>query len=300
MKRVIFIVGGSIAALLVIVAVVAIYVLSSLDTIIKEVVETYGTEIIRAEVRLERVEIDAASGAGALGGLRIGNPDGFETPSAFELGEISLRLDVGTLTADTIVIREIAITAPRITYEIGPRGNNIDAIRENVKAYVQGLGGGGEAKAETAAEDDGGKGPKLVIEHLYVRDGSVSASANIPLMKGKTLTAPLPDIHLKDIGKDKDGVTAGELAEQILAAVGNGASQAMSGIGVGKTLDSLKATLGENADAVKEAVSGAGETVKDAVTGVTEGVKGAASGVGSTVDDAAKGVGKTLKGLFGN
>ena len=300
MKRVLFIVGGAIAALLVIVAVVAIYVLSSLDTIIKEAVETYGTEIIRAEVRLERVEIDAASGAGALGGLRIGNPDGFETPSAFELGEISLRLDVGTLTEDTIVIREIAITAPRITYEIGPRGNNIDAIRENVKAYVQGLGGGGEAKAETAAEDDGGKGPKLVIEHLYVRDGSVSASANIPLMKGKTLTAPLPDIHLKDIGKDTDGVTAGELAEHILAAVGNGASQAMSGIGVGKTLDSLKTTLGESADAVKGAVSGAGETVKDAVTGVTKGVKGAASGIGSAVDDAAKGVGKTLKGHFGN
>ena len=300
MKRVIVIAGGAIAAIFVIVAAVVIYVLSSLDTIIKEAVETYGSEIIRAEVRLDRVEIDASSGTGALGGLKVGYPEGFETPSAFELGEISLRLDVGTVTEDTIVIREIAITAPHITYEIGPRGNNIDAIRKNVEAYVQGLGGGGEAKAETAAEDDGGNGPRLVIEHLYIRDGSVSASANIPLMKGKTLTAALPDIHLKDIGKDTDGVAPGELVEQILAAVGNGASQAMSGIGVGKTLDSLKATLGGGADAVKGAVSGAGEAVKDAVTGVTEGVKGAASGGGSAVDDAAKGVGKTLKGIFGN
>ena len=108
MKRVIVIAGG------------AIYVLSSLDTIIKEAVETYGAEIIRAGVRLDRVEIDAASGAGALGGLKVGNPEGFETPSAFELGEISLTLDVGTLTGDAIVIRGIAITAPHVTYEIGP------------------------------------------------------------------------------------------------------------------------------------------------------------------------------------
>jgi len=145
-----------------------------------------------------------------------------------------------------------------------------------VKAYAQGLGGDGEAKAGAEAEDGGGKGPKLVIEHLYIRDGSVSASANITRMKGKTLTAPLPNIHLKDIGKDTNGVTAGDLVGQILAAVENGA------------------------DAVKGAVSGAGDTVKDAVTGVTEGVKGAASAVGSAVDDAAKGVGKTLKSLFGN
>lgn len=91
MKRVIVIAGGAIAAIFVIVAAVVIYVLSSLDTIIKEAVETYGSEIIRAEVRLDRVEIDASSGTGALGGLKVGYPEGFETPSAFELGEISLR-----------------------------------------------------------------------------------------------------------------------------------------------------------------------------------------------------------------
>ena len=146
--------------------------------------DLYGADQIHA-VRGSRLP-DSDQPRSGLGGLKIGNPQGFETPNAFELGEISRRLDVGTLAEDTIVIREIAITAPRVTYEIGPRGKNIDVIRKNVEAYIQGLGGG-EVKAKAAAEAGDGKGPKLVIERLYVRDGSASASANIPLMKGETL-----------------------------------------------------------------------------------------------------------------
>ena len=240
-------------------------------------------------MRLNKVEIDVTSGQGGLSGLKIGNPKGFETPSAFELGGISIKLDIGTVTEDTIVIKEIVISKPQITYELGPGGSNIDAIRDNIDRYVKARSGGAKADARTG---DGG-GPKLVIENLYIRGGTVSVSANIPLMKGRKLTAPLPDIHLKDIGKEEKGATPGQVAEEILAAVGKSVSEAMSGIGVGGTLESLRDGLAEATKGVADAVSGAGDAVKSAVSG-------AVSGAGDALKGVSEEVGGKIKKLFGN
>ena len=65
MKRAILIVlGGA-----VVIAAAAIYfVVSSLDTLIQEAVESIGSEIIQAEVKLDGVELDPGSGRGALRG----------------------------------------------------------------------------------------------------------------------------------------------------------------------------------------------------------------------------------------
>jgi hypothetical protein len=236
-------------------------------------VETYSSEIIQAEVKLDGVELDPGSGRGELRGLTVGNPQGFKTPSAFKLGMVSLHVDIGSLTGDTIVIKEIIIDKPEVTYELGAGGSNIDAIRKNVEAYMGGGGG-------TGKKEDKGEGPKLIIENFYVRGGIVNVSATI--LAGKTLSVALPDIHLKDIGKEDDGATPGQVAEKILAAIGDGASSAVASIGVGKTLDSLKQVLGGSAE-------GAGAAISKA----TEGVRGA-------IGESAGEIGKKLKGIFGN
>ena len=270
MKRAILIgIGGA-----VVIAAGAIYfVVSSLDTLIQEAVETYGSDIIQAEVTLDGVELDPGSGRGALRGLKVGNPQGFKTPSAFQLGMVSISVDIGSITGDTVVIKEIVVEKPEVTYELGADGSNIDAIRKNVDAY---LGGGGGA----AQKGEKGEGPKLIIENFYVRGGTVNVSATI--LGGKTLSAALPDIHLKDIGKEDEGATPGQVAERILASIGDGATSAVASIGVGKTLDSLKQVLGGTAE-------GAGKAIGKA-----------ADGVGGAISESAGEVGKKLKGLFGN
>ncbi len=271
MKRGILIGGG---VVVVVIAVVAYYLYSSLDTLIQAAVEKYGSEITQAEVTLDGVELDLASGKGALRGLTVGNPEGFETPSAFELGAISIELDIGTIASDTIVIKKIVIDKPGVTYELSGDGNNIDAIRNNVDAYMakHGLAKGGDAEKE---QDEG---PKLIIENLYVRGGTVSVSATI--LKGKSMTAPLPDIHLKDIGKEEGGASPGEVVERVMTSLGDGASKAVGGLGVGKTLDSLKQSLGSVTEGVGKSV---GEATKS---------------VGEQIGSGAKKVGEKLKGLL--
>lgn len=289
MKRTLVIGGGVLGVIVAVVAVAVVFLFSSLDSLIKEAVEKYGSEIIQAEVRLNKVEIDVTSGQGGLSGLRIGNPKGFESPSAFELGGISVKLDIGSITEDTIVIKEIVISGPQVTYELGPGGSNIDAIRDNIDRYVKAHGGGAKSGAKSDAKTGEGEGPKLVIENFYIRGGTVSVSANIPLMKGKKMTAPLPDIHLKDIGKEEKGATPGEVAEEILAALGKSVSDAMNGIGVGSTLESLS-----------DGLAGATKGVTDAVSGAGDAVKGAVSGAGDAVKGVAEEVGGKIKKLFGN
>ncbi len=307
MKRTLVIGGGALGVVVAVVVVAVVFLFSSLDSLIKEAVEKYGSEIIQAEVRLNKVEIDVTSGQGGLSGLKIGNPKGFETPSAFELGGISVKLDIGSVTEDVIVIKEIVISKPQVTYELGTGGSNIDAIRNNIDRYVKAHGGGkseawSDAKtgAKTDAKTDEGGGPKLVIENLYIRGGTVNVSANIPLMRGRKMTAPLPDIHLKDIGKEEKGATPGEVAEEILASVGKSVSDAMSGIGVGSTLESLRTGLAGATKSVTDAVSGAGEAVKGAVSGAGEAVKGVVSGAGDAVKGVTEDVGSKIKKLFGD
>ncbi len=260
---------------------VFMYVLSSLDGLIQEAVQTYGSEMTKAKVTLEKVEIDLTSGQGSLRGLSVGNPAGFKTPSAFDLGAISISIDTSTVADDTVVIKEIVIDSPVITYEIGADGSNIDAIQRNVEAYMAKFGGGG---AETA--DGGGEGPKMIIDDLYIRGGEVNVSASF--LDGKTLGSDLPDIHLEDIGREEEGASPAEIAEEIIAAITDGATGAVSSLG----LEDMMSSAGEALEGVAE---GAGELLE----GVTEGGGEALEGAGEALEGAAEGAGEALQNLFG-
>ncbi|NKB54975.1 MAG: hypothetical protein GKS00_01425 [Alphaproteobacteria bacterium] len=252
MKKGLLIGGG---VLIVVIAVGVYWFASNLDSLIKTAVETYGSEITKAEVTLDEVEISPTSGAGSLRGLVMGNPSGFKSDNAFSLGEVSVSIDTGSLGSDTIVIKEVVIGAPAVTYEIGANGSNIDAIRKNVESYVGGSGGGssgGEKEGET----------KLIIENLYVRDGKVNVSATA--LGGKSLGAPLPTIHLKDIGKKSDGATPGEVADQVIKAVSNGATKAVGTLNLDKVLGgAAKDAMEKGKGVIEKGKDSVGGTLKN-------------------------------------
>jgi hypothetical protein len=152
------------AALVGIIVIFVIVTWSNLDSIIEAAVEKYGSDVTRVQVSLDEASIDPVSGEGALSGLTVGNPAGFETDNAFSLGQIKVGLDTSSLTEDTIVIREIVITRPQVTYEYGTDGSNVAAIQSNVDAFMAQQSGG---------ESAGGEGPKVIVENIYIRGGEV-------------------------------------------------------------------------------------------------------------------------------
>ena len=274
MKRV-FVIAGAVGGVLVAVIVVAAVILySSLDSLIETGVEDVGSDATLATVSLKAAKVSPTSGEGSLSDLYVGNPKGFETESAFRLGEVSVKFDVATLADDVIIIEEVVIVAPEVTYELGPDGSNIDAIERNVEAYVNALTGtsGG---SETPAGADG-SGPKLIIENLYIRDGVVNVSMTV--LAGKTLSAPLPDIHLTDIGREEGGASPGNVIEEVLASVGDGISSAIAPLDLG----AITGAIGEGAEGVGEVLT---EGAEDATGAIAEGVEG---------------VGESFKNLLGN
>jgi uncharacterized protein involved in outer membrane biogenesis len=201
--------------LVVVVAAVAVFVLTNLGAIIKSAVEKYGSEATGTSVTLSSADVSLSSGDGTLKGLVVGNPKGFASSSAFELGEISLKVDTNSVTTDTIVVREVVIQGPRVTYELGNSlSSNLEAIQKSVEAYSRMLGGGGGG-GDAAKAEDGGK--KMIIEHLYVRGGRVTLAATAAAAAGgKSASADIPEIHLKDIGKASGGATGAQVTAIVL------------------------------------------------------------------------------------
>ncbi|MGH9577577.1 MAG: hypothetical protein ACRD3R_09075, partial [Terriglobales bacterium] len=87
------IIGGVVLA---VVVVGIIFLLANLGSVIKAVVEKVGSEATKAKVTLNEADVSITSGKGRLRGLTVGNPAGFKTGSALELGEISVEVDVST------------------------------------------------------------------------------------------------------------------------------------------------------------------------------------------------------------
>jgi len=211
---------------------IAFFLRGSLDGLVKSAIERYGSAMAGASIKVGKVEIRTTDGQTVISNLEIGNPAGFKTPYALKVDKIDVVVDMSTLTTDVIVIRKIVIAAPNVIYEKGENMTNFDAIQKNIAAYL------GPSKPD----EKNASGKKFIVEQLLIRDAKAEASA--PILAGKTVAIPLPDIALKDIGKAKGGVTAGELGQTIANAL----KQKLT---AGFSFDSLSEAAGKVGSAIK-------------------------------------------------
>ncbi len=206
----------------------------NIDVLVKYAVAEYGSAMTQAKVSVDTVKIAPADGKGTISNLLIGNPAGFKTAHAIKVGRIDVDIDIASVTRNVIIIRRIAINAPDVNYEKGDSMTNFDAIQKNIANYL----GPTDSKQE---------GKKLIVEELTIRDARAQASA--AFMNGKTVTVPLPDITLKNLGKAKGGISPGELGQEIAGALKAKLSAAVS-------FDRLMKSTGEALEKAGAAVKG--------------------------------------------
>jgi len=202
---------------------------SSLDSLVKQAINHYGPQIAGVPVKVASVKIEATNGRGSVGGLFVGNPKGFAGPHALKVGEIRVSIDPASLTKDVVVIRELVLVAPDVVYEPGQGSDNLTVIQKNVDAWV---------KKQAGPQKSDTPGRKYIIEHLRIQNGKAHF--------GTTASAPMPDMHLRDIGKRSNGASAAEAVKQVwgamLGSVSNLASRAGAALkqGASGALDSVK------------------------------------------------------------
>ena len=223
-----------IAGLILVVAIVVVVGVLNLDRGIKAAVETLGPKYTQADVSLNEVDLSLKTGKGSLRGLTVGNPAGFKTAQAFSLGEITVQVDTSTVTSDVIVIEQIRILAPQITYESGKNGSNLDQLQKNVTAAA----GSSDETAGTGQGESAEKTVKLIIRDLQISDGKLSYSN--ALLGDTTVDVALPAIQLTNIGEKSGGATSAEVVKQVLAAINRKAGSAIAN---SADIDKLKSQL---------------------------------------------------------
>jgi uncharacterized protein involved in outer membrane biogenesis len=262
MKKYILIGAGVIVAGLI---TAIVLVILNLGGLIKTAVEEFGPPITKTEVRLGSADISVLSGAGTLSDFYLGNPQGFKMPSAIECGTIRVKVNTDSLTSDKIIIEEIFVDSPVISYEKRGNTDNFQTIVNNIKKTVA-----GEKKQEAQPADgqpsETGSEKTIQINDFIVRNGKINLGGSLLDAFGdQGMGIALPDIHLKDIGKEKK-TTPAEAFAQVLAAMTGDVTGTVTE--VGKQLQ----------EAVGKAVEGAGKALEGAGK-ATEGVGGAIKGI---------------------
>jgi len=247
MKKVkkILLVGG--IGLLVLIVVAVIVVGLFLGKIVKAGVNAVGPKLTQTTLTVDAVDVSLLTGSATVKNLVVGNPAGYTAPNAISIGVTAVSVSPMSVLSDKIVIKSIRVEAADITLEGNPLGaNNLKKLLDNVNAAAASLQSPFTSQsATTAAPAKPGK--KLEVDDILITGAKVH-------FNGVTLPT-LPDIHLTDLGKGPDGITAAELTKEVLAQV---------------TDETLKAV----AKAATNLGKDAGKTVGAGVNKITTGIGG--------------------------
>ena len=238
--------------------VVILTVLFCGGPLIKAAVNTAGPRVLGVPVSLHEAHLAPFRGKLSLKGLHVGNPEGFKTDGLFELGLLDIDLDMVSLFKKVMVIREIRIEGPEITYERALKNSNIGALLDQL-APKESAAPADTSKPAPAPKAESGK--KVVIQKLTISGARVHAS--ITALGGHTMVLPLPPIALHNIGgagKEAQGVTMVEAIRNILSAVLTSVTDVVTGAGK-LAVDGVKAVGGVATDGVKAVGAGAGKAL---------------------------------------
>lgn len=202
-------------------------------------VETYGPDVTKTTVALDRFDLSAFSGSGVVSGFVVGNPEGFTAEHAIKLDHFELKLDPLSVISDKVVIEKIIIDGPEIVYETNSSfKTNIGQILKNVEEFT----GATEESDEIEETSEAKK-----VEIGLFRLSNTKVTVVNPLLS-KPLTLALPEIELSDLGKGEDGITLAEVSKIVLGSINKETIAAVSKNGgdLGKQFEDAGKNAKEN------------------------------------------------------
>jgi hypothetical protein len=174
-----------------------------LDSIVKSGIEVVGSSVLGTEVTVGSVSVSPLSGSGNITSLRVENPEGFNSPYAFELDQVSVNIDVSTVLSDVIEVESITIVQPAVTYETKITTDNIRSLLDN-------LSSNDTSESEASSTDEAGQ--QIIIRELKILDAQLNFVAAM-------VTAPIPlaDIELQNIGEEDDSTSVADALRMVLS-----------------------------------------------------------------------------------
>lgn len=220
--------------LVVVFIVVAVGTFFFLNSIVKTGFETVGPRITKVNMHLGSAKVSPFSGTCQLSDLVIGNPEGFNTPSALKVGDMKVAMKIKSVLSDVILVDEVNIQGPEITLEASLHGSNLGKLLDNLKTSSS-----TEEKKPVQSTETGKAEKKIYIKDVVISGGKINVS--VTALGGKVVPVPLPPLHLENIGDKEKGVSIAEASHQIMQAILTSATQASQQAmgGLGKSLQDI-------------------------------------------------------------
>lgn len=240
-----------------------------LGPIVKSAIAKGSTYATGVETQVADVDVGLRGGSFAMSGLRIANPQGFQSPHFLELGKVSTRIDNGSLFSDRIVLDELAIADVDVNLEQTGSGSNVGKILDNLKR-VSG------PKKPDEPSPDGGKQRSLTIHRITLRGVKVSLHVNGVAGLSGSQSIELPPIELTEFQSDGSTMQlVAKLTKAVVTSIADQTTKSGGGLIPKDLMKDLENGLGGLKDKLKGELD---DVLKDP----------------SKLDDAAK----DLKGLF--
>ncbi|MEQ8524399.1 hypothetical protein [Gracilimonas sp.] len=182
----------------------------SLDGIIKSGIEENGSRLLQTQVKVNNVNISPFNGSGSIEGFTVANPDKFSDKNAISIQEASIRIDLGSLLSDEIIVRDITVKSPQLYFEQQGFGANLKTLNDNMSLSSK-------SSSET----------RLIIEHLLIENGQVTVSTDID--RERTATAAIESFELNGIGKDGSNTVQQSVQQVIKPLIERAITEAIKG-----------------------------------------------------------------------
>lgn len=215
---------------------------------IKAGVEKIGPLVTKTPITLEKAHVNLFTGKVELLGLKVANPEGFKTEAAVKVSAVKISLVPLSVFTSKIHVKQVYIDGAEAWYEMGVPDSNVGKLQKNVDEFL-----GGAKKPE---EKPAAPGKKVVIDDLQILNTKVHMGIK---GIGSDLPVPMPDIKQKDLGKEGDGKSIGQMCGDILKSITGGVTDAVSAGGK---------IIGDGAKAVGGAAADAGKAVGGAIKGL--------------------------------
>ena len=253
MKKYIFL------AILLIIGSGIYYVANSYESIVKDLVHKYGSQVTGTDVSLEGFKISLTDGTGEIKKIVVANPKGYQNANFLSLDGIKIKVDIKSLASDTIIIDSVIIDKPVISYEIlSLTQNNIKEIQNNISKFTAKSASSSKAEKSAPAKEDKGSSKKVIIKKLQINQGEINAAASAGELASGNITVPLPDINMTNIGGGQNGNNIPEIISKVLNQILSTASKTVATVKIGDFKDIAEKNLDNVVGGVKDRVKNLG------------------------------------------
>lgn len=227
----------------------------AINVLIKQQIETVGSKVTGQSVTVEKVEMKLLNGAGTINGLDISNPSKYNAPSMFSLKEVTLDINLKSLTTDLIIIDQIIIDKPEAVVEFTENGGAnikdiLDAIKQNTASDTV-----SQPEQESTTEP-------IIRVNKFVLAG-VALTIDLTKLGNKAHQATLADINLTNIG-GQVGMPVSKLGAELV-------KQALSSIWKQAKKEQTEILKDQVKDKVKEKIE---DKMKDKLGGLLDKMNG--------------------------